>query len=199
MHTRRIRRLERKIRYMAPPNAQSRHGLGKSSETTDSPFQRLSDVVNEATNVTQRMISRRRPASVLGRLLLQAAALKQVMDFFWDRKVLLQYLHANPPLHVRRTLYEAYWNMDSKKKDDKRSVLYRATDHATFTEASQPLRAKNTVPRQRVDDGRRLPCVLMVDQLWLWILHGSMSTLKSLLSVRQWESRKSCLADPCAI
>lgn len=73
-----------------------------------------------------------------------------------EREALLRnYLFAEKPLHLRRTLDQSYYtSLSDTKVRDEDQVAER---HA--------LRQKHWDPRERID-----PCLLMVDQLWLWAL-----------------------------
>jgi hypothetical protein len=69
----------------------------------------------------------RRNITPLGRLLLYAAELKEQMDFDTDEKLLKEYIHADPPLHPRRTLDQAYyWTLSSTEKRDRDQVSFRS-------------------------------------------------------------------------
>lgn len=82
----------------------------------------------------------------LGRYLLALAQVADVMDYEADEKLLRENLHHNPPLHIRRTLDQSYFlTLEDTSVRDKDQVVYRET-------------------RDRV---------VMVDQLWLWILDGN--------------------------
>jgi hypothetical protein len=78
-----------------------------------------------------------------------------------DEKLISAYLSKNdddPKLHVRRTLDQYYYHMlkDTKARDNDQ-VVYRWAKLAKLV--------------QKIPD----PKVLMVDQLWLWIVDGSKS------------------------
>lgn len=82
---------------------------------------------------------------------------------------------SEPPLHIRRTLDQAYFlNSKDTSERDKDQVVYRAT--------KKPLR----------DAGNgNVTRVVMVDQLWLWILDERRQThllkaLSSLLTLLTW-------------
>src|SRR5437762_562679 len=64
----------------------------------------------------------------LGVFLRKAAALAEVMDCHEHEEMLKACLHANPPLHPRRTLDQSYyWTLDPTEKRDRDQVVYRAT------------------------------------------------------------------------
>lgn len=75
-----------------------------------------------------------------------------------DEKLLRKYLLNERPVHIRRTLDQSYyWTLKDTQTRDIDQVVYRAT-------------AK---PGKNMEDVKR---VVMVDQLWLWILDGSRYT-----------------------
>jgi len=70
-----------------------------------------------------------------------------------DEKLLRKYLCSERPVHVRRTLDQSYyWTLKDTQMRDRDQVVYRATHK------------RGIIPR--------IPRVVMVDQLWLWILDG---------------------------
>lgn len=77
------------------------------------------------------------------------------MDYCADEALLRDYVKADPPLHIRRTLDQYYFaTLDDTSQRDKDQVVYRGT------KAGQSLHSHGTR-------------VVMVDQLWLWILDDS--------------------------
>lgn len=71
-----------------------------------------------------------------------------------DEKLLRAHLQGERPVHVRRTLDQSYyWTLRDTQTRDRDQVVYRATNKT------------HQNPRQ--------PRIVMVDQLWLWILDGS--------------------------
>ena len=71
-----------------------------------------------------------------------------------DETLLRRYLKSERPVHMRRTLDQSYyWTLKDTERRDRDQVVYRATN--------------------KHDQIPRLPRVVMVDQLWLWILDGS--------------------------
>lgn len=71
-----------------------------------------------------------------------------------DERLLRKYLISERPVHIRRTLDQSYyWTLKDTQMRDRDQVVYRATN--------------------RHDQNPRIPRVVMVDQLWLWILDGS--------------------------
>lgn len=93
----------------------------------------------------------RRP---LGKYLLQVAKIYDAMDIEPDVRMLRDHLHQDPPLHSRRTLDQSYyWKLQNTDNRDEDQVVYRAT-----IEGKSPLKTTR---------------VVMVDQLWLYILDES--------------------------
>ena len=81
-----------------------------------------------------------------------------------DERLLRVHLISERPVHIRRTLDQSYyWTLKDTSLRDRDQVVYRATN--------QP----NQVPR--------IPRVVMVDQLWMWILDGSSLPTLSLYNV----------------
>ena len=72
-----------------------------------------------------------------------------------DERLIHAYLHEKPFMHVRRTLDQYYYHtMKDTKQRDRDQVVFRW--------------AKRMWP----DDPDSVHNILMVDQLWLWILDG---------------------------
>jgi hypothetical protein len=75
-----------------------------------------------------------------------------------DEKLLRKYLLSERPMHIRRTLDQSYyWTLKDTQMRDQDQVVYRAT-------------AKAGENPQNAD----IKQIVMVDQLWIWILDGSM-------------------------
>ena len=87
------------------------------------------------------------------------------MDYESDERLLRDHVQAEPPLHIRRTLDQYYFaTLDDTSQRDKDQVVYRGT------KAGRSLHSRNTR-------------VVMVDQLWLWILDDSQSHIVPLCMV----------------
>jgi len=116
----------------------------------------------------------RRP---LGRLLLLAAFLYEAMDGYTDEKLLEKYLLTTPALHPRRTLDQSYhWALKETQRRDRDQVVYRATaPHSKHSHRA--CSKKNTNSSSPCSQCRanikKVPRVVMVDQLWMWILDNS--------------------------
>lgn len=85
----------------------------------------------------------------LGAYLMSIAKIADAMDYEADERLLRDHLHENPPLHIRRTLDQSYfWTLEDTTSRDRDQVVYRGTKGGRFWNAR----------------------VVMVDQLWMWIL-----------------------------
>jgi hypothetical protein len=124
------------------------------------------------------------PKTLLGQVLYRAAQISEAMDRYHEEQLLKEYLHGNPPFHARRTLDQSYyWTLQSTKKRDRDQVVYRGTAPKKKFIHNAHCKTKGGPPcRQCWDDIRKVPRVIMVDQLWLWILNGSTSSIFPLLS-----------------
>jgi hypothetical protein len=111
----------------------------------------------------------------LGFVLRSAAALMEAMDFRTEERLIFEYLHAKPPLHPRRTLDQSYYSaLKDTGTRDRDQVVYRATtpaghDCADIVDEKDPWQKC----RQCQEDVKKVPRLVMVDQLWLWILDES--------------------------
>ncbi|KAI0387824.1 hypothetical protein F5Y04DRAFT_241086 [Hypomontagnella monticulosa] len=118
----------------------------------------------------------------LGQYLIDAARLFEGMVNYRDKKLLESSLFTDAPLHPRRTLDQGYYNTLSSARGKGRSqVVYRATtpDPLSYHRYNSRLREwenhENIIPelgscRQCLDNIRKVSRVVMVDQLWMWIL-----------------------------
>ncbi|KAK8099527.1 uncharacterized protein PG998_012768, partial [Apiospora kogelbergensis] len=90
----------------------------------------------------------------LANYLLTLAQVAEQIDYDADERLLRKYVTEDPPLHIRRTLDQYYFvTLDDTSQRDKDQVVYRGT-----------LDKKWNISQSRV---------VMVDQLWLWILDGN--------------------------
>jgi hypothetical protein len=111
----------------------------------------------------------RHPRQILGQLLRAAAALLEAMEFHNEERLIADYIHAKPPLHPRRTLDQSYYGaLKSTGTRDRDQVVYRAT--APEVHEHDPAWE---VCGQCKDDVKKVSRLIMVDQLWLWILDES--------------------------
>jgi len=104
---------------------------------------------------------RKKVRGALGEYLLQVARVYDALDIEPDVRILRDHLHKDPPLHARRTLDQSYyWKLQNTDGRDEDQVVYRETK-----------RGKNISRTSRV---------IMVDQLWLYVLDDSKLTLYSI-------------------
>lgn len=118
---------------------------------------------NRFRHITKEAQTRR---GAVGRILFCAAKLAALMVSFEDDELIKKYLFANPPLHPRRSIHQAFCIysgfMPNTDHLDREQVVSRAT--------TPPLPSpKNQGKRE----GSALPRLLMVDQLWLFVLDKS--------------------------
>ncbi|KAH7382941.1 hypothetical protein BKA64DRAFT_683555 [Cadophora sp. MPI-SDFR-AT-0126] len=140
-------------------------------------------------NTTKAPLADRRQA--LGKLLRNAARLSEEMDSHLDEKLLFEYLHADPPLQPRRTLDQSYYGaLKSTQARDRDQVVYRATTPAPH--ACMKRNPGDKCPDCQ-QDIKKVPRLIMVDQLWMWILDD-----KTIITSfpRRWGKNR---ADPSAV
>lgn len=107
----------------------------------------------------------------LGRFLFNAAALFEAMDSYTDEKLIHNYLTTSPPLHPRRTLDQSYYStLKDTRKRDRDQVVYRGT--APNPKVMHYGCQKKKCP-QCLEDVTKVPRIIMVDQLWMWVLDES--------------------------
>jgi hypothetical protein len=95
-----------------------------------------------------------RPRSALGQYMWFAAKLFEMIDEAADERLIQEHLHSSSPLHLRRTLDQYYyWTVADTTAQDHDQVVSHGT-------------------RSSSDPGATSR-VVMVDQLWLWILDES--------------------------
>ena len=110
---------------------------------------------------------------VVGRILFCAARISKLMTSYEDDELIGQYLYANPPLHPRRTLHQSfnqYANfLRDTRKLDQDQIVYKAT-----AKVIDPPRQGCSKWCQCEDCvAERASRLLMVDQLWLFVLDES--------------------------
>jgi hypothetical protein len=112
---------------------------------------------------------------ILGQLLLRAAALSEILTCYEDEELVREFISANPPLHPRRTLHQSsethYGFLKSTDRLDKEQVVYKATAPAEQSMHRHCTQLYSCLQCMR--DIQKVPRVLMVDQLWLFILDNS--------------------------
>lgn len=126
----------------------------------------LAPVLGEVPEEGLGGVEERRRA--LGRVLRTAAALMEAMDSHNEEMLVLRYLHAQPPLHPRRTLDQSYYGaLKSTRARDRDQVVYRGT-----VGEGHDCVGMDACERCN-EDIRKVPRIIMVDQLWLWVLDES--------------------------
>ncbi|KAI1637889.1 hypothetical protein F4809DRAFT_660759 [Biscogniauxia mediterranea] len=121
------------------------------------------------TALEWRSVGRSERRRLIGHILLTAAMLLEIMDSDIEGRLVTRYLHDPSPLHPRRTLDQSHYGaLRHTGIRDRDQVVYRATspsqhDHVLGDENCQVCQ----------DDSRKVPRLIMVDQLWLWILDES--------------------------
>ncbi|KAK1831667.1 magnesium transport protein cora [Podospora conica] len=118
----------------------------------------LRSSTNRFRHITQPGRTR---ADTVGRILFCAAKLAVLMMSFEDDELIRENLSASPPLHPRRSLHQAFCKyadfIPNAEELDKKQVVYKATAPVPSDSAREPLTPG-------------LPRILMVDQLWLFVL-----------------------------
>lgn len=95
-------------------------------------------------------------SSTLGKYMWYAAKLFEVLDEIADERLVKENLGSEAPIHIRRTLDQFYhWTMVDTADQDHDQVVCRGTHSSIDIRATSQL--------------------VMVDQLWMWILDESRS------------------------
>jgi hypothetical protein len=154
------------------------------------------------------------PSTILGQVLFRAALLFEAIDDYFDQILVSENLYKCPPLHPRRTLDQTqYWTLRTRKKRHRDQVVYRGTaPQQEFMHHHNCRRGFRCNDQRHCNWDREGPCnqcqhdickiarVIMVDQLWLWILDGSKRprsfTYQKLHLAQQ---RVSSVGFPCVV
>ncbi|KAI1743826.1 hypothetical protein F4680DRAFT_407618 [Xylaria scruposa] len=108
--------------------------------------QNLAKIVEEKLNSTSKKHEYRH---YIGNYLMAIAKVAEEMDYEDDEHLLRESISAKAPLHARRTLDQYYFpNLEDTSIRDRDQVVYRGTKYGS-------------------------PRVVMVDQLWLWIVNDN--------------------------
>lgn len=98
-----------------------------------------------------------RPTHPLAKYFWHVAKLYQIIDEAADGRLIEDHLFTTTPLHMRRTLEQFYyWTAEDTTRRDRDQVVCRGTRHT----GDDP-------------DPEATSRLVMVDQLWLWILDDS--------------------------
>lgn len=110
---------------------------------------------------------------LLGSVLRTAAVLLEALEFRTEARLIGTYLHGDAPLHPRRTLDQSYYGaLKNTGTRDRDQVVYRATTPQPH-DCYEHLDERTGKCRQCLEDIKKVPRLIMVDQLWLWILDES--------------------------
>jgi len=119
---------------------------------TKKPTQKFIKVAEQVTKRAKSVSEMPAWRKTLGTYLKTLARVADEMDYEADERLLRENINTNPPLHVRRTLDQYYFpTLEDTSERDQDQVVYRGT------KAGKSFHTRNTR-------------VVMVDQLWLWIL-----------------------------
>jgi len=123
-------------------------------------FQNCDQVKTKENEKDQKQNAEKtRKPGALGHYLLNIAKLYDAMDVEPDVRMLRDHLFQDPPLHTRRTLDQSYyWKLPNTDGRDEDQVVYRETKEGK--------------------DISRTTRVVMVDQLWMYILDDSKFSLQ---------------------
>ncbi|KAI0868818.1 hypothetical protein GGS24DRAFT_506414 [Hypoxylon argillaceum] len=117
----------------------------------------------------------------LGQYLLHAARLYEELHNYQDSSLIQKYLFADAPIHTRRTLDQGYYTtLQTTRPQDRDQVVYRATTtpESSYHEFDHS-KGQWTCPMYNHateecagcrENIRRLSRMVMVDQLWMWVL-----------------------------
>ncbi|KAJ4385205.1 hypothetical protein N0V93_010266 [Gnomoniopsis smithogilvyi] len=149
---------DRTKRAVIEDKKHGRRFKGKFAELVTSRSQRIELVgpMRENTVRKEKASARsngqiRLKLTALGRYLWHVAKLFELIDEAADENLITKHLFSNSPLHPRRTLDQYYsWTAEDTTFQDQRQVVCRGTRSSHDPEATAR--------------------VVMVDQLWLWIL-----------------------------
>lgn len=118
-----------------------------------------------------------RPRNALAKYFWHVAKLHQIIDEAADGRLVEDHLYSTPPLHMRRTLEQFYyWTAEDTSRRDKSQVVCKGTRY--YGDEKSPEASTR---------------IVMVDQLWLWILDDN--TVISAFP-RRWGRNKP---DPSAV
>jgi hypothetical protein len=125
------------------------------------------------------------PATILGQVLYRAALVAKAMGCYSETQLLKTYLYHDPPLHPRRSLDQFNPWTERLKRSIKDQVVYEATalHHGLLASHRKNPHSFGLGMGHYckcdlcLSEVRKVPRIIMVDQLWLWILDESKLTL----------------------
>ncbi|KAF2967059.1 hypothetical protein GQX73_g6516 [Xylaria multiplex] len=120
----------------------------------------------------------------LAKYLMAVSKLHEGMANYRDKMLLRKYLPGNPPLHPRRTLDQAfYWTLRTTKERDCDQVVFRGTTakpdefhRFDYEKKKWPKHEEFKIEGNCTEcklNIQKLSRVIMVDQLWMWILDAN--------------------------
>lgn len=103
----------------------------------------------------------------IGQVLFDAAMVYEAMSTHREKSLIRKYLHTDPPLHPRRTLEQTNeWTLSlSWHASARDQVVHRATRPKQLD-----FHSVDPFTGEWRDRIRKVPRVMMIDQLWMWIL-----------------------------
>lgn len=103
----------------------------------------------------------------IGQVLFDAAMLYEAMTTHREKCLIQKYLHEDPPLHPRRTMEQTNeWTLSlSWHASARDQVVHRATRPKQLD-----FQSADPFTKEWKDRIRKVPRVMMIDQLWMWIL-----------------------------
>ncbi|KAF3019773.1 hypothetical protein E8E14_011476 [Neopestalotiopsis sp. 37M] len=141
-------------------------------------------IVYEEKDKKTKKSSGARKGSRLGQYLIDAARLFEAITNYRDKCLLERFLMDEAPVHPRRTLDQAfYWTLEQTRSRDRDQVVYRATtakgadfhkykfDDQVWPQHSEL--SNDETCRDCSDNIKKVSRVVMVDQLWMWILDAN--------------------------
>lgn len=128
------------------------------------PRRNYFDLSNERYN-------RASPRNKLAQYLFDAARLFEAMSLYADTEMHKKFLTAHHPLHARRTLdQDHYWSLANTRGRDRDQFVLRATARKYYELYHGSTHVEEDICGICAESARKVPRVLMVDQLWMWIL-----------------------------
>lgn len=115
------------------------------------------------TDSTGRVIA----GTAIGQVLFDAAMLYEAMDNYQEKSLIRKYLNKELPLHPRRSLEQSNeWTLSlSWHASARDQVVHRATRPKQLD-----FHAVDPFTKEWRDRIRKVPRLMMIDQLWMWII-----------------------------
>ncbi|KAI1272497.1 hypothetical protein F5Y07DRAFT_391953 [Xylaria sp. FL0933] len=158
----------------------NREGLHVAASASWWPFSGLKRWPRVRFRLAKHEGKRHLIQSPLGQYLLDAAQLYEEVRNYEDTFLIHNYLFADPPLHPRRTLDQGYYTTVQTRSKDRNQVVYQATTpaEASYHHYDRYTRRWECSGDDLSAEGcdkcraniRKVSSVVMVDQLWMWIL-----------------------------